>query len=529
MQRAFIFFLITAALLSADAFGDDKIDDGLGGEKLQPVFVRMTRQLFARGGEYETFCRENADRKRGELRREVLQVLKRNSDESWKAIEPTVTKLQKDGSLRDLQRYWIVNGFACRATGDACRAMAKDPNVSFVYLQRLPVPLHRVDRPTMPERFAARYKEVFQGVLDDWKDDGDEPVTTDGLVLPWNLKRIKADQAWTREGATGKGVVVAMIDSGLLVTPSLTRALWLNTGEQFNGKDDDGNGYVDDLFGWDIGRDSWYVLDDGPMMTHGSMCAGIVAGRPLNSKNLITGVAPRARLMVLRGAGGPLKAYEYALANGADVISMSYMCVGIPLGNYRGLYRLAHEHLAAAGIVAVGGAGNFAGSHPRGKQIGLPKDIPCVIAAAGICEDGSKAPASSEGPCTWSGVKFYDDYPEDGPLSKPDVTGCFGGYPMWGRPSVIQRTRGRWTLTADEGGDVGLIVGPEGNSFAGPHAAGVAALMLSVRPDLNAWQVKQLMEQTCTDIGEEGRDYTFGAGLLDALEAVRAARNVPPR
>ena len=100
---------------------------------------------------------------------------------------------------------------------------------------------------------------------------------------------------------------------------------------------------------------------------------------------------------------------------------------------------------------------------------------------------------------------------------------------MWGRPSVIQRTRGRWTLTADEGGDVGLIVGPEGNSFAGPHAAGVAALMLSVRPDLNAWQVKQLMEQTCTDIGEEGRDYTFGAGLLDALEAVRVARNVPPR
>lgn len=63
---------------------------------------------------------------------------------------------------------------------------------------------------------------------------------------------------------------------------------------------------VDGLFGWDFGRDSWYVLGDGPMMTHGSMCAGIVAGRPLNSKKLITGVAPRARLMVLRGATGAL-------------------------------------------------------------------------------------------------------------------------------------------------------------------------------------------------------------------------------
>jgi len=524
MRRAFILLIVTTALLSGDALGDGKLDDGVGREGLQPVFVRMTHQLFARGGEYETFCRKNASRRRRELRGEVLDTLKRNSDESWKAFAPTVRKLQSDGGVRDVQRYWIVNGFACRATGDACRAMAKDPNVSFVYLQRLRVPLHKVKRPAMPSRFAAKHKKIFKGVLDDWKDDSDEAVSTDGLELPWNVKRIKADQAWAREGATGKGVVVAMIDSGLLLTPSLTRALWRNPGETFNGKDDDGNGYVDDLFGWDFGRDSWYVLDDGPMMTHGSMCAGIVAGRPLNSRKLITGVAPRARLMVLRGAGGSLKAYEYALANGADVVSMSYMWVGIPLGNYRGVYRLAHEHMAAAGVVAVGGAGNFARSHPRGKQIALPKDIPCVIAAAGIYEDGSKASASSEGPCYWSGVKFYDDYPKDSPLSKPDVTGCFGGFPVWGRPAVIRRMRGRWKLTSDEGDNVGLIVGPGGNSFAGPHAGGAAALMLSVNPDLNAWQVKTLMEKTCVDIGEKGRDRIFGAGLPNALEAVRAAK-----
>lgn len=527
MQRTAIFVLISAAVVGGQAFGDDKLDDGIGGEGLRPVFVRMTRQLFVRGGEYETFCQKNASRKRAELRREVLEALKRNSDESWKTIEATVKKLQSDGGVRDVQRYWIVNGFACRATGDACRALAKDPNVSFVYLQRLRA-LHKVNRPAAGEQSAAKYKKVFKGVLDDWKDDSDEAVSTDGLVLPWNLKRIKADQAWTREGATGKGVVVAMIDSGLLLTPSLTRAMWRNPAEKLNGKDDDGNGCVDDVFGWDFGRNSWYVLDDGPAMTHGSMCAGIVAGRPLNSKKLITGVAPRARLMVLRNAGGSLKAYEYALAGGADVVSMSYMWVGIPLGNYRGVYRLAHEHMAAGGIVAVGGAGNFARSHPPGKQIALPKDIPCVIAAAGIYENGSKAPASSQGPCYWSGVKFYDDYPKENPLHKPDVTGCFGGYPVWGRPSVIRRMRGRWTLTADEGGDVGLIVGPGGNSFAGPHAAGVAALMLSVNPDLNAWQVKTLMEQTCTDIGEKGRDHTFGAGLLNALDAVRAAKKARP-
>ena len=524
MRRNLIVLMVGAAALSGNVRGDDKLDDGIGrGGRLHPVFVRMTRQLFVRSGEYETFCQKNAGRKRGELRREVLGTLKRNSDESWRAIAPAVLKLQKDGSVRKLQRYWIVNGFACMATGDACRALAKDPNVAFVYLQRMRVPQHRISRPAVPEQVAAEHRRVFDRVIADWKDDSEEPLTTDGLVLPWNVKRIKADQAWTRQGATGKGVVVAMFDSGLLVTPSLTQALWRNPAERFNGKDDDGNGYVDDLFGWDFARDSWYVLGDGVTRTHGSMCAGIVAGRPMNSKKLITGVAPRARLMVLRSPGGFLKAYEYALANGADVISMSYMWVGIRLGHYRGLYRLAHEHLAAGGIVAVGGAGNFARSQPKGRQIALPKDIPCVIAAAGILEDGSKSPVSSEGPCYWSGVKFYDDYPRSAPLPKPDVTGCFGGFPVWGRPAMIRQMRGRWKLLADEGDNVGLVVGPGGNSFAGPHAAGVAALMLSVNPELNAWQVKQLMEQTCTDIGEKGRDLTFGAGLLDALEAVRAA------
>jgi subtilisin family serine protease len=228
--------------------------------------------------------------------------------------------------------------------------------------------------------------------------------------------------------------------------------------------------------------------------------------------------------MVLRGMG-LLKCYEYALLEEADVMSMSYMFIRAPLGNYRGLYRLAHEHLAAGGVVAVGGAGNFRRNRPAGEQIAVPKDIPCVIAAAGILKNGEQAPASSEGPVFWQDVQFYNDYPRDTPLPKPDVTGCFGGYPVWGRTNVARRIRA-WELVSDEGRGIGLVQGPQGNSFSGPHAAGVAALMLSVNPDLHAWQVKSLMEDSCTDIGEPGRDAKFGAGLLNALEAVRAAKQV---
>jgi subtilisin family serine protease len=246
-----------------------------------------------------------------------------------------------------------------------------------------------------------------------------------------------------------------------------------------------------------------------------------MVGRATKAQPLQTGIAPAAKLMVLRGMGS-LRAYEYAMQNGADLFSMSYMWVNVELGHYRGVFRTAHEHLAAAGIVALGGAGNFARNAPAGRQICIPKDIPCVIAASGILQNGDKAPASSEGPCTWDDVLFYGDYPAAAPLGKPDVTGFFGGYPVWWNTRNVRPGRG-WQVTWEGENDMGLVIGPQGNSFAGPHAGGVAALVLSVNPGLQAWEVKEIMEATAKDLGAEGRDSVFGAGLLQAGAAVRMA------
>lgn len=527
--------LATLALLivpdaAASAADEDpavlaKLDDGirLDSDARYPVFVRMTAQLFKQGGDYEAFTQKNDGKTRSALRKTTLTTLKSNAETSWKAVGPLVEKLTAEGQLAGVERYWIVNGFAAQATASACRQLAESDAVSFVYRPRGPLTRTtaqiRTPPPQRRKQMLEQGKQAYQAVLKDWKDDSDVPFQPEGLTIPWNLKRIRADAAWTQQKATGKGVVVALCDSGLMTAPALTAALWKNPRETLNGKDDDGNGRVDDLFGYDFAADSFYALGDSPRLPHGSMCGGIIAGRPINNKKLATGVAPRARLMVLRGMGR-LDAYEYALENGADILSMSYMFIGTDYGNYRGVYRLAHEHLAAGGVVAVGGAGNSA-RYPDGRQIAIPKDIPCVIAAAGILEDGSLAPPSSRGPCFWKGVKFYDDFPPEQPLNKPDVTGCFGGYPVWGRPLAIG---GRFKIVSKESAQTALVVGPQGNSFSGPHAAGVAALMLSVNPELTAWQVKSLMEQTCKDLGEEGRDTKFGAGLLQADDAVRAAK-----
>lgn len=489
-------------------------DDGLDRSPTpQPVFVRMQNQLFALGGEYEDFCRDHATTPRSLLRRQMLRDLHARADASWLQLQQPLAALQHSGELRQLQRYWIVNGFAAVASAEAVRQLRALPGVGYVHRQTQPGAQQDVVE-RRPEWLLARAGDEAAALA----MPAAPAFAPADLAVPWNLTAIHADLAW-QLGATGKGVVIAMLDSGVLCTEPLVQALWRNPGERLDGKDDDGNGFVDDLFGWDFAGDTRFVVGDGPQ-SHGTMCGGILAGRPWGEPKTVTGVAPEARLMVLRGMG-KLAAYEYAASMDAAVLSMSYMWVDVELGSYRSVFRTAHEHLAACGVTAVGGAGNFARSAPAGRQIALPKDIPCVIAAAGIGRDGVAPAFSSRGPCTWDDVPWFHDFPPSAPLHKPDVTGCAAGFPVWhwtdsrGRPVQVQ-----WH---DQHG-IGLILGPQGNSFAGPHAGGVAALMLSVNPELTPWRVQALMLATCKDLGDASWDPTYGAGLLQADAAVRAAK-----
>ena len=483
------------------------------------VFVRMRDQLFPDAAAYPAFCAEHATTPRSTLRAQTLKDLKHRADTSFAAVHDTVSKLSDSGDIHDLQRFWIINGFACDADAAAVKTLCALDAVAFVHLQTQPGQPQNHHRARDEEWIEARRKDQ-EHALKRIDARGEEAAfDVEAAEVPWNLERIRAHEAW-KLGALGQGVVVAVLDTGIVPAPALLDALWRNPEEKPDGKDDDGNGYVDDLFGWDFLGETPYVVGDGDK-SHGSMCSGINAGRPLPTMHTVTGVAPRARLMVMRGTDS-LRAYEYAASMGADVMSLSYMWIEQELGSYRGVFRTAHEHLAACGVVAVGGAGNFGISSPEGHQIAIPKDIPCVIAAAGIEKDGKAPRASSRGPCTWNDVPFFLDYPPEHPLEKPDVTGCFGGFPVWHWTSFPGQRR---IEVAYDGGDgTGLIVGPRGNSFSGPHAAGVAALMLSANHELTPWRVKELMERSCEDLGESGRDRVYGAGLLRADAAVVAAR-----
>ena len=105
---------------------DAKLDRGLTGDDgaLLPVFVRFTDQLFRSGGDYEAFAEAHENDKRSELREFVLRTLRERQRASWGRIAPLVDELSRDGQLREVERFWIVGGFACDATASACARLA---------------------------------------------------------------------------------------------------------------------------------------------------------------------------------------------------------------------------------------------------------------------------------------------------------------------------------------------------------------------------------------------------------------------
>ena len=498
--------------------GSEKIDGGIDLNKkgFSAVFVRMSDQLVNCAGEYEKQSFTRSEKTPSQNRQEVMGLLQQKAKDSSEALSGTLRTLSEQGEIRNVRKFWIVNGFSCLARASAIRKLSRQPEVSLIYLDRFATPVRKSSPMSASDLHAMR------NILTEWaRKDSRSPQN---VSIPWNVREIGARDAWKEVNATGRGVKVAVIDTGIVPAPPLIHALAQNPGEELNGLDDDGNGLIDDLFGYDFMANHGCILDTTKTTSHGSACVGIIGGRPSIS-GLQTAIAPDSKIMLLKG-GFNLRSLEYLMTNGADIVSMSFMIVNRDLGQTRGLFRNAFEHLTLGGVLAVGGAGNYGPDSrramPAGKQIGLPKDIPCVLAIAGVDRSRIKLPFSSEGPCYWQGVTFFSDYSESNPLLKPDLTAFPSGYPVWNL-SGSHKIRNDWKeVEREEGGS--LIIGPAGNSFSGPHAAGVAALMLSANPELNPWEISEILRETASDLGPKGPDSKFGAGLIDALAAVRAAK-----
>ena len=461
-----------------------------------PTIVLGKTQLFNSSDEFAGFQKENAARPRSALRAETMARFKEISSEQG-------TILQALGNPKNAVRLWIVNGIGVTLTRAGAEKAAALDDVAYIY----------ADRATPQIEFdGGSVAEVI-------RPDGSKEFPAQGGKPAAYLEGIRADRVWKELGVYGEGAVVALYDSGANYRhPDLRNRLWTNPDEEANnGKDDDGNGLVDDLYGFNFAAGTPRVLA-GEKQGHGTWTGGIIAGDGAGGR--ITGVAPRSRLMLLVGPGSfcnMARVVEYALEEGADVLNMSFSWPN--LGQERGLIRRMMDHAVAAGLVPVSGAGNFGsgGGNPAPKpvQLRIPEGIPSVVAAGGVAANGTPPPFASQGPVEWAEIRFYEDFPLPEGLTKPDVS----AFPGPGYALLDHRGEGYIAPNRRIGG----------NSFSGAMVSGVAALMLSAAPELPAWRVKEILEETATPLGGPGKNNRTGAGLVNALEAVRSARKATAR
>ena len=166
---------------------------------------------------------------------------------------------------------------------------------------------------------------------------------------------INALDAWSKTTGSPE-VVVAVIDTGVdYKHKDLKNQMWVNQAEK-NGKkgeDDDGNGYVDDIYGYDFVNGDGDPLDDD---SHGTHCSGIIAAEQNNGVG-ISGIAPGVRIMALKflddnGSGftsDAIKCYEYAIKMGATLTSNSYGGGGEDTALYEAMSRFGGLCVIAAG------------------------------------------------------------------------------------------------------------------------------------------------------------------------------------
>jgi subtilisin family serine protease len=317
----------------------------------------------------------------------------------------------------------------------------------------------------------------------------DVPDLTSSVI--WNnttdLNQINVPEVWN-QGITGEGVVVAVIDSGIDVNhPDLVNNIWRNSDEVANnGIDDDLNGYIDDVQGYDFEDNDNNPSDfDG----HGTHVAGTIAaqrdGVDVTSSGAtyeVSGVAYNAEIMPIRVLGGVsdyttleqedaalANAIRYAVDNGASVMNMSF---GMPFWSSawfdfpqtNAALTYATENNVVA-VISAGNEGDLGGTYPSEPALRATEDLAIAVGAVD------------------SANQFVN-------FSNP-AGSFFGVYPYVVAPGI-----GVISTTPNNS-----YAGFNGTSMAAPHVTGVVALMQQANPNLTATEIATILTQSANPTG----------------------------
>jgi subtilisin len=272
----------------------------------------------------------------------------------------------------------------------------------------------------------------------------------------WGADLIKAPTAWNN-GHTGQGIIVAVLDTGVDYNhQDLKNNIWSNTKEiAGNGIDDDSNGYIDDVQGWNFDSSNNNVLDNNG---HGTHVSGTIAAE--NNGIGVTGIAYNSKIMPVKvldanGSGSYsniAKGIYYAVDNGANVINLS-----LGGNSSNDTLKSAIEYASSKNVIVVMAAGNNGDSipsYPARYAYNSGIAVGAVDKNNNLADFSNRSGSQEITYVTAPGVDVYSTIPNN----------QYANY--------------------------------NGTSMAAPHIAGVVALILGANPNLTEIQVRQIIIST---------------------------------
>jgi subtilisin family serine protease len=445
----------------------------------------------------------------------------------------TLRSLSANGSkVQVLTDSWVrVQTTGAKAGRMTLSSINEDPNVEYVQ-PNYPIHLLESYKIQDPLQLAAFQRGLGKSVTPVPPDNPEIPDAIAQQQGPdplfknqWGMIDIGVKAGWNISHGDSN-MVVAVLDTGVDYThEDLLPNMWRNPGEtgldsqgrrkEKNGIDDDGNGFIDDVVGWDFASNDnkpydlttpWQDLlkgDGNP--GHGTHCAGNIAARGDNAVG-ISGVAPNAKIMALRfisekGQGttaGALQAIKYAVDNGAKVLSNSWGSEGEDPKEgaenkaLRDIIQYAEDH----NVLFIAAAGN-------GHQ------------GVGYDNDTDAKPGY---PASYAIENIVS-------VAALDNTDQLGGFSNWGAKTVHIGAPGVAVFSSTVGNkysdkvlDIGGFVATwDGTSMATPHVAGAAALYWSANPNKTWKEVKNALLTSAKKIPALSRK-VISEGKLDVKE-----------
>ncbi len=537
MYRKILLLVLLLSSSISFLYSDSKINPYLKDVLLKstdndiiPVIIKFNRALSL-----NDFADIPYDTPKKERRKTVIERLMRFSETEQASVRSYLNS--RNSMINSMEIAWVVNAIVLKT------------NSGLIY---------SLD--------AAGFNEINEIIYDPHYDP-EEMLDIENTAVPFKnalapeigITLMNADDCWAL-GNKGWGVLVANADDGFWWKhPDLVKGVWQNMGEDanhngvtiiwgfgttsafdagdINGIDDDGNGKVDDLIGWDFSTGNYNITT----ASHGSATLGHVIGDGTGGTS--TGVSPWAKCLLMRNASGysvQILAFQYALQMGVDVVtsSLSFKWYFSPKPDYS-LVRQTTDISLAAGMIHANSTSNDGNSvgiplnistagcnpapwrHPDQLKIG---NLSGVIGVGNVsCSNDIIASSSPYGPTLWGNWNLWDaaypytilanhrDYPYSrvAPVEVPDSMGLL-------KPDLSAPGENSVSTYVSSGSGYGTF---GGTSSATPHTAGCLALMLSINPEMLPADLDRVLELTAIEKGDPGKDYRYGAGRIDALLA----------